>query len=151
MLKVQRSKSLLRFIQCNCNPLKKKNLNADHIIPTSQHRLHHSKMSSQGITGPKQNQKPAWKSPNCISMSDVKALFRSPTFFLLCSLQHNSFSLGGFSWAGTPQLWHLKDLGVSKVTSVLQFLVPMSWIHTWSSAVLQRDKVTSSALLSVSL
>ena len=49
---------------------------------------------------------------------------------------------------GIPWLWHLEHLGVSKATLMLQLLVQMSGIHTWSSRLFQRTWVTSPALSS---
>ena len=75
----------------------------------------------------------------CISISDVKAAFRSPPLFIFVDynnvLSHRLVPLPARccpQQISILQLWNLKHLGVSKATSVLQLLLLMSGIHTWS-------------------
>lgn len=110
--------SLMRFTQSlNCNPLRNQIQKADHIFPTSC-RIHMTILKGHGE--PKTRQKTIWANPKLhISMSDIKALFRSPTRFILLDFltavcrsdlqqQQTSFSLAGstafkqLSLAGIP-------------------------------------------------
>ena len=149
MLRVQSSKTPLKLIlSYNCNHVQ--TIKAHHIPPNLQYILHHSKRQHEEIVDLNKT-KASWTiSKLCISISVVKVNFRTPTpqllsalfseaeFFLFecfCSLK--AVFLSRYDIVLTSQ-----NLVVSKVTSIPQFLVLVSRIHTLSSTLLQRDWVT---------
>jgi hypothetical protein len=82
MLKVQSSKSLLRFLQSlHCNPYKIKIKKQITYFPHHRNSITISKCHSGGILNQRKT-KTSWaNSKLCISMPDVKMVFRSPTPF----------------------------------------------------------------------